>query len=154
VGNRIDTFLELVVKQGGSDLHLIAGNPPRLRLHGELIPIKYRELTNHEISGLLAEIMTESTQAMLESTGQVDFAYAIVGLSRFRAHVFRHISGLGVVLRTIPEVVKSLDDLHLPPVLRSFTTQQRGLVLGVFIACHHQYRQLALAVTELAADAA
>jgi twitching motility protein PilT len=129
VGNRIDTFLELVVKQGGSDLHLIAGNPPRLRLHGELIPIKYRELTNHEISGLLAEIMTESTQTILESTGQVDFAYAIVGLSRFRAHVFRHINGLGVVLRTIPEVVKSLDDLHLPAVLRSFTIQQRGLVL-------------------------
>ncbi|PWT86132.1 MAG: type IV pili twitching motility protein PilT [Acidobacteria bacterium] len=127
--NRIDAFLELVVKQNGSDLHLIAFNPPRLRLHGELIAIKYRELTNNEINGLLNEIMSPTAQKSVADTGQVDFAYGIPGLARFRVHVFRHVRGVAAVLRVIPEVAKSFEELNLPPVLRNFTKQQRGLVL-------------------------
>ena len=127
--NRIDTFLELVVRQGGSDLHLISSNPPRLRLHGELITIKYRELSSHEITVLLAEIMSPAVQQTFADTTSVDFAYAISGLARFRVHVFRHVRGIGAVLRVIPEVAQSFEQLKLPPVLRSFTKQQRGLVL-------------------------
>jgi twitching motility protein PilT len=129
VANRIDTFLELVVKQGGSDLHLISGNPPRVRLHGELVAIKYRELTRDETSALVTEIMSPVVRKALAERSSVDFAYAIAGVARFRVNVFRHINGLGAVLRVIPEVVKSFDQLSLPPVLRSFTRQKRGLVL-------------------------
>ena len=129
MANRIDTFLELVVKQGGSDLHLISGNPPRVRLHGELIAIKYRELTRDETTALVTEIMSPAARKALADRTSIDFAYAISGLARFRVNVFRHLRGLGAVLRVIPEVVKSFDQLNLPPVLRSFTRQKRGLVL-------------------------
>jgi twitching motility protein PilT len=129
VPNRIDAFLELAVKQGGSDLHLISGNPPRVRLHGELIAIKYRELTSDETNTLLTEIMSPAAQKSFAERSSVDFAYAISGRARFRVNVFRHVRGIGAVLRVIPEVVKSFDDLKLPPVLRSFIRQQRGLVL-------------------------
>ena len=129
MANRIDTFLELVVKQGGSDLHLISGNPPRVRLHGELVAIKYRELTRDETTALVTEIMSPVVRNALAGRSSVDFAYSIAGVARFRVNVFRHIHGLGAVLRVIPEVVKSFDQLNLPPVLRSFTRQKRGLVL-------------------------
>lgn len=127
--NRIDTFLELVVKQGGSDLHLISGNPPRVRLHGELIPIKYRDLSADETTTLVTEIMSPAAQRTFFDRNAVDFAYAVSGLARFRVNVFRHIRGVGAVLRVIPEAVKTFDELALPPVLRTFTRQKRGLVL-------------------------
>jgi twitching motility protein PilT len=129
VPNRIDTFLELVVKQGGSDLHLISGNPPRVRLHGELIPIKYRDLSADETTTLVTEIMSPAAQRTFFDRNAVDFAYAVSGLARFRVNVFRHIRGVGAVLRVIPEAVKTFDELALPPVLRTFTRQKRGLVL-------------------------
>jgi twitching motility protein PilT len=129
VANRIDTFLELVVKQNGSDLHLISGNPPRVRLHGELVAIKYRDLSRDETTALVTEIMSPAARQAFAERSSVDFAYAIAGVARFRVNVFRHIHGVGAVLRVIPEVVKSFDQLNLPPVLRSFTRQKRGLVL-------------------------
>lgn len=129
MANRIDTFLELVVKQNGSDLHLISGNPPRVRLHGELVAIKYRDLSRDETTALVTEIMSPAARQAFAERSSVDFAYAIAGVARFRVNVFRHIHGVGAVLRVIPEVVKSFDQLNLPPVLRSFTRQKRGLVL-------------------------
>jgi twitching motility protein PilT len=129
LANRVDTFLELVVKQGGSDLHLISGNPPRVRLHGELIAIKYRELNCDETTALITEIMSPAARQAFAERSSIDFAYAIPGLARFRVNVMRHIHGVGAVMRVIPEVVKSFDQLNLPPVLRNFTRQKRGLVL-------------------------
>lgn len=126
---RIDAFLELVIKQGGSDLHLVAGNPPRIRLHGEAYTVKYRELTSEETSELLLEIMPENIKVSYEQHGSVDFAYAVEGLARFRVNVFQHLGGVGAVFRAIPTDIKTLNELGLPPALKNLCRQRKGLIL-------------------------
>jgi twitching motility protein PilT len=127
--SRIDTFLELLVKQDGSDLHLVSGNAPRIRMYGDLVSVKYRELSAAETTALLAEIMPETTRAAFSECSSVDFAYAVEGLARFRVNVYRHINGVGAVLRMIPSVVKSIEELNLPATLINFCQQKKGLVL-------------------------
>lgn len=126
---RIDTFLELLVKQDGSDLHLISGNPPRIRMHGELIGVTYRDLSASETMALLNEIMSDAAREAFETRSSIDFAYAIPNLARFRVNVYRHVNGVGAVLRVIPTVIKSMEQLGLPPVLAGFCQQRKGLVL-------------------------
>ena len=126
---RIDTFLELLVKQDGSDLHLISGNPPRIRMHGELIGVKYRDLSASETMALLNEIMSDAAREAFETRSSIDFAYAIPNLARFRVNVYRHVNGVGAVLRVIPTVIKSMEQLGLPSVLAGFCQQRKGLVL-------------------------
>jgi twitching motility protein PilT len=116
---RINTFLELVVNQKGSDLHLVSGQPPRIRLYGDLIPIKYRELTADETTALLAETMTDEVRQHFEARYNLDFAYEVPGLARFRVNAFRHLHGLGAVFRVIPNTIRSLETLGGPPVLSS-----------------------------------
>ncbi len=127
--NRIDTFLELVVKQKGSDLHLVAGNPPRIRLFGEMFPVKYRELTADESQQFLYEIMNDRQIQDFEQNGDIDFAYNVPGLSRFRVNVFHHIAGMGAVFRAVPSEIQSMNDLGLPPVLKNLARQKKGLIL-------------------------
>jgi twitching motility protein PilT len=127
--HRIDTFLELLIKQDGSDLHIVSGNPPRIRLHGELIGVKYRELSAAETMALLSEIMPEPARAAFEEHSSVDFAYAIDGLARFRVNMYRHVGGVGAVLRLIPVAVKTFEQLGLSGVLAGFCRQRKGLVL-------------------------
>jgi twitching motility protein PilT len=126
---RIDSFLELVVNQKGSDLHLVAGNAPRIRLNGDLFPVKYRSLSPEETAELISEVMGESTQRAFEARHNLDFAYEVAGLSRFRANVFRHAGGMGAVFRVIPNEVQTIDELGLPPAVRTFCKQRKGLVL-------------------------
>jgi twitching motility protein PilT len=127
--HRIDTFLELLVKQDGSDLHLASGNPPRLRVLGELVSVKYRELSAAETMSLLTDIMPPLVREAFEQRCSVDFAYALEGLARFRVNVYRHINGVGAVLRVIPSGIRTMEDLGLPPVLTSLCQQKRGLLL-------------------------
>jgi twitching motility protein PilT len=126
---RIDTFLELVVNQRGSDLHLVSGNPPRIRLYGELFPVKYRELTVDETTVLIYETMTDPVRKIFESRHNLDFAYEAPGLARFRVNVFRHLHGLGAVFRVIPNTVQTLEELNLPPVLTTLCRGKKGLIL-------------------------
>ena len=126
---RIDTFLELVVKQNGSDLHLVSGNPPRVRVSGDTFEVKYRELSSDETRELLYEIMSEEEQQNFEKDNGVDFAYQVEGLSRFRVNVFQHLGGIGAVFRVIPTEIKSLNDLGLPPVLKNLSRQTKGMIL-------------------------
>lgn len=126
---RIDTFLELVVNQKGSDLHLVSGNPPRIRLYGELLPVKYRELTREETTSLLHETMTSETAKLFAERYNVDYAYAAHHLARFRVNAFRHLHGLGAVFRVIPSQVVSMEELSLPPVLKTLCREKKGLIL-------------------------
>ncbi len=127
--SRIDAFLDLLIKQKGSDLHLVSGNPPRLRLYGEIHPVKYRVLTTRETTDLLYEIMPAHLIPVFESTGGVDFAYEIPDVSRFRVNAFRHLDGIGAVFRSIPNTIQSLEQLKLPSVLKSLSHQSKGLIL-------------------------
>ena len=127
--SRVDAFLELLVKQNGSDLHLVSGNPPRIRLYGEIHPIKYRELTEDETKDLLFEIMSDRVRSIFEEKGGVDFGYELPGASRFRVNAFRHLDGTGAVFRAIPEQIVTLDELRMPSVLKSLSRQRKGLIL-------------------------
>jgi len=127
--NRVDAFLELVVKQNGSDLHIIAGNPPRLRLQGETHTVKYRQLSAKETKDLLYEIMTAEQREEYEANNVIDFSYDIAELSRFRVNAFEHLNGTGIVFRVIPSDIQSLQQLGLPPILKNLARQRKGLIL-------------------------
>ena len=126
---RINTFLELVVNQKGSDLHLISGQPPRIRLYGDLIPIKYRELSPDETAALIAEAMTDEVRQTFATRYSLDFAYEVPGLARFRINAFRHLDGLGAVFRVIPNTISTLETLGGPPVLSTLCREKSGLIL-------------------------
>ncbi len=127
--SRIDTFLELVVKQGGSDLHLVSGNPPRMRLFGDIYPVRFRTLSAEDTKDLLYEIMPPRARELLEADGNIDFAYMVPDLARFRVNVFHHIDGIGAVFRVIQGDVRTLEQLGLPPVLANLARQRKGLLL-------------------------
>ena len=109
--SRINAFLELLISQKGTDLHLISGNAPRLRLFGDIHPVKYRELSEAETQSLLFDIMDDYHKTIFDEKGHVDFAYEIPEVSRFRVNVFRHLDGIGAVFRTIPTQIATLEEL-------------------------------------------
>ena len=126
---RIHTFLDMVLKQGGSDLHIVAGNPPRIRLHGVAYTVQYRELTADDVYDLVFELIPEHCHAEFKDKGNTDFAYAYDGKARFRINVFQHIGGMGAVFRVVPTNVSTLNQLGLPPVLKNLTRHRKGLIL-------------------------
>ncbi|MCO4769386.1 MAG: PilT/PilU family type 4a pilus ATPase [Deltaproteobacteria bacterium] len=126
---RLDSFLRLVVEQKASDLHFMAGNKPLIRHDGELVPIPFRQLTDTEARRFLMEILTEEQRDILEREQEVDFAYDLRGVGRFRANVFHQSRGIGSVFRVIPEEVPELDDLDLPSAVNQILDLPNGLVL-------------------------
>lgn len=131
---KIDGFFNLMLDQKASDLHLSSGNPPILRINGELERVDYPPLESDELKTLLYEITPEYKIKHFEETGDVDFGYEIPNTSRFRANFFNQKNGVAAVFRQIPNKVLSFEDFEkfdapLPPVLRKFAMLHRGLVL-------------------------
>jgi twitching motility protein PilT len=126
---RLDAFLQLGREQGCSDIHLAVGIPPTLRMYGELVPVKYRNLGEDELQSLIAEILTETQRTAFAAGHDLDFSYAGDGAGRFRVNLFRKLGGVAASFRVIPSEIPSLESLGLPPVLKHFTQQGQGLVL-------------------------
>jgi twitching motility protein PilT len=126
---RIDAFLKLGLAQGCSDIHLAVGVPPMLRLHGDLMPIKFRDLGDTELEGYVTEVLTESQQQRFFSGQDVDFSYVSGEGGRFRVNVFRKATGVGATFRNIPNEIPSLETLEMPDVLKSFCDLHQGMVL-------------------------
>ena len=126
---QIDAFFKLMNDQGASDLHLVSGQQPVLRIQGELERVKYKLLENDPLKAMLFEIAPEHKVKIFEETGDVDFAYEIPGLARYRANFFMQKNGVGAVFREIPTKIMTCDDLGLPPVVKRLATLPRGLVL-------------------------
>ena len=125
----IDDLFKLMVEQKASDLHLTSGAPPYLRLHGNMVPLNYRELTAQDIQGLIFEILTEKQKKAFVEKWELDFAYYLEGTGRFRCNIFMQRKGLGAVFRTIPEKIKSAQELNLPPAIIDLVDADRGLIL-------------------------
>jgi twitching motility protein PilT len=126
---QIDAFFKLMNEQGASDLHLVAGQQPVLRIQGDLERVKYKPLENDSLKAMLYEIAPDHHVKVFEETGDVDFAYEIPGLARYRANFFQHRSGVGAVFREIPAVIQTVEELGLPPVIKRLASLPRGLVL-------------------------
>jgi len=127
--NRIDAFLELAVHQGGSDVHMVAGQPLRIRLNGSLEPVRFRELTPRDVDEFLEEFMTPGQRAALERDHAVDFAYESEKVGRFRVNVYRHAAGLAAAMRVVPTQPPQLAALNLPSVVEHMLAVGKGLVL-------------------------
>jgi twitching motility protein PilT len=126
---QIDAFFKLVHDQGASDLHLVAGQQPVLRIGGELERVKYQTLDNDGLKLLLYEITPEHKIKEFEETGDVDFAYEVPGLARYRVNFYQQKWGIGAAFREIPSKINTCEELGLPKVIARLATLPRGLVL-------------------------
>lgn len=126
---RIDAFFKLMNEQGASDLHLTAGQPPALRIRGDIERIKYKVLDNDELRSMLYEISPEDKIKVFEESGDIDFGYEIPGLARYRANFFMQKNGIGAVFREIPSTIMTAEQLGLPPVVSKLASLPRGMVL-------------------------
>lgn len=125
----IDDLFRLMVEQKASDLHITSGAPPFLRLHGNMIPLNYRQLSNQDVQGLIFEILSEKQKKSFVEKWELDFAYVVEGLGRFRCNIFMQRKGLGAVFRTIPEKIKTAQELNLPAAITDLVDVDRGLIL-------------------------
>jgi twitching motility protein PilT len=126
---RIDAFLKLGTDQGCSDIHFAVGLPPLLRMHGDLMPIKFRDLSQAELESYINEITSRAHQDQLRKGHDLDFSYVSSGGGRFRVNVFRKETGIGATFRAIPQEVPTLDRLALPPVVKKLCDQHQGMIL-------------------------
>ncbi|HZE56298.1 MAG TPA: type IV pilus twitching motility protein PilT [Chthoniobacterales bacterium] len=125
----IDQFLSVIVDQGGSDLHIGEGQPPKMRRHGDVMPIRDEPVTRDEAAGMLSEICGGQSWELFEERGDLDFAYEMDERSRFRCNFLKQTNGYGAVFRLIPTKIATLDQLGIPPVVKQFGHLRGGLVL-------------------------
>jgi twitching motility protein PilT len=126
---RIDAFLKLGMQQGCSDVHLAVGVPPMLRMHGDLLPIKFRDLRAVELEGYVTEILTRSQAEHFAGGQDLDFSYVSGDGGRFRVNVFRKDTGVGATFRAIPTDVPSLEKLALPAIVTKLCDYHQGMIL-------------------------
>jgi twitching motility protein PilT len=122
-------LLRLVVERRASDLHIKAGNRPMLRVDGTLAPASDEPLSDDQVRGLIAEILTSEQLEVFHRKLELDLAYSIPGVSRYRVNIYQQRGGMGAAIRTIPASVPTLETLNLPKVVRRLASLPRGLVL-------------------------
>ena len=126
---RIDEFLTEVLNRKGSDLHFIAGDPPRLRVYGDLQALRPEPLRADFVKETLYEIMPPKAVARFEEKEGADFAYAVPGQARFRVNVMRQLNGMGAVCRVIPSAALTLEQLNMPEAVHALCRANSGLIL-------------------------
>jgi twitching motility protein PilT len=125
----IPQLLRFAVAQRASDLHLSAGEPPLVRVHGEIHRVDVPPLSREEAHRLIFDVMSDAHRRTFQERLEVDFAFALDDELRFRVNAFVHSRGEGAVFRTIPSRIPRFDELGLPPVLRHLADEDKGLVL-------------------------
>ncbi len=126
---KIDSLFKMMKQQGASDLHIASGSPPIFRLHGEMMPFKVPPLTPSQARTLLYEILSAEQQREFEEKLDLDFAYSLEGVARFRGNILNTHRGIGAVFRIIPSKILTADQLQLPEGVRRMTREKKGLVL-------------------------
>src|ERR1700704_1865105 len=125
----IDQLLAVIFAEDGSDLHIGEGQPPKMRRHGDVMPIRDEPITRKEAAEMLSEMCGPQRWEIFEERGDLDFAYQMDEESRFRCNFLKQANGYGAVFRLIPTKITSLDQLGIPPVVREFGHLRGGLVL-------------------------
>jgi twitching motility protein PilT len=125
----IQTLFDRLLERGGSDLHLTPNYPPMFRLRGQLIADGETSLSAADIETMMMTLVNPAQRDQFESMGDLDFAYAHGTKARFRCNYLRKLTGAGAVFRAIPTIIKTLDELGVPPGLRKLVDLRAGLVL-------------------------
>jgi len=125
----LDQFLNVVVKQEASDLHIGEGQPPKIRKHGDIMPIRGEPVSRDEAAAMLSEVCGPQKWEIFEERGDLDFAYEMDTASRFRSNYFKQANGYGAVFRLIPTKISTLEELGIPVVVKQFGHLRGGLVL-------------------------
>src|SRR5881396_218816 len=125
----LDQFLQIVVRQGASDLHIAEGQPPKIRTHGDIMPIRSEPTSHDEATRMLSEVCGRPNWEMFEQHGDLDFAYQMDEHSRFRTNYFKQSEGYGAAFRLIPTKISTLEELGIPIIVKDFAYLRGGLVL-------------------------
>jgi len=125
----LDQFLNVIVDQGGSDLHIGEGQPPKMRKHGDIMPIRGEPVSRDEVTSMLSEVSGSHNWEIFEERGDLDFAYEMDAASRFRCNYLMQANGYGAVFRLIPTKIATLEELGIPVVVKQFAHLRGGLVL-------------------------
>jgi twitching motility protein PilT len=126
----VDDLLRLMIDQGGSDLHITVGSPPGIRVRGQISTVENAKvLTQKDTQQMLLSLLSEEQRRRFETELELDFAYSIPGLSRFRTNIFQQRNSMGAVFRVIPLKIPTLEDLQLPKVCKFLAERPRGMVL-------------------------
>ncbi|NLZ17611.1 MAG: type IV pilus twitching motility protein PilT [Desulfobulbaceae bacterium] len=126
---QINAFFKLMNDEGASDLHMMAGQQPVLRIRGEMERVKFRVLDNDSLKSMLYEICPEDKIKIFEESGDLDFGYEIPGLARYRCNFFQQKNGIAAVFREIPSDILTCEQLGLPKVVSRLAQLPKGLVL-------------------------
>jgi twitching motility protein PilT len=126
----VNDLLKVAVESGASDLHLKVGSYPMMRVRGSLVAASQEKRLDHEdVVAMSAAVMSTSQRERFKEAQEVDLAYSVPGLGRFRCNIFQQRGTVGLVLRVIPMQIKTIDDLGLPQTLKTIAEEERGLVL-------------------------
>src|SRR5690606_33950340 len=126
---KIAPYLQLLIKQKGSDLHLAAQSHPMIRVHGSLMKIDVPALAAQDVEAILSECLTDVQRKYLKEHKSVDFALCLTGVGTFRANIFLQRFGLSAVFRALADTPPTIEDLRLPSICRTAASYPTGLVL-------------------------
>src|SRR5207245_482442 len=126
----IDDLLRIAMERKASDLHLKVGNYPYLRVDGELVPLTDQtRISAEDMLNMAFSMMSNRQKQKFKEAAELDMAYGVAGLGRFRVNVFQQRGNVGVVLRVIPTKIRALDELYLPKIIEHICEEQRGMVM-------------------------
>jgi twitching motility protein PilT len=125
----VNDLLRIAVERGASDLHLKVGSCPMLRVRGELVPATETRLEHEDVVAMSAAVMPTAQRQKFKDALEIDLAYGVPGLGRFRCNIFQQRGTIGLVIRVIPMQIRTIAELMLPPVLEKIADNERGLVL-------------------------
>ncbi len=150
---RIEDLLQEIVDAQASDLHLTVGIKPSMRVWGRLVPLEHHPvLTAEDTFGLGSSMLTTFQRQKFEERWELDFSYAVPALGRFRVNLYRQRGAIGVAIRVIPALIPSIEELHLPPILKDLTRLPRGMVLVTGPTGHGKSTTLASMIDSINSD--
>lgn len=148
--SQIREFLDLAITESASDLHLSVGHPPVLRIERQLVPmVKFAKLLDKDTEGLAITLLTEKQKETLYQKREVDFSYKFEERARFRVNIFFQRGEISVAMRLIPNYIRTIEELNLPPVLHEFTKAAQGFVVVTGPSSHGKSTTLAALVDEI-----
>lgn len=147
---QLETLLEAVVSQGGSDLHIYAGGVPVVRVSGSLIPLsRFQPITNEQVEKMLRSVVPEGRWKVFEEQQSVDLSYAYKEGVRFRINGYRVQGTTALALRLIPHAIRTFEELNLPPILETFTQRAQGFFIAVGPVGHGKSTTLATMINRI-----